>query len=283
LAINLGVNVTPVATAGGTGSTPATSPLALNPKIFVLPCGKAIYSGPGNGSVLFNGAPTDFTLTKGVKSTTVKTGKSTLNIKAPTYSKGVIVLSGNTLVEISGVGAQPGSLVDVWSSESQRLLGRVIVNADGTFSGWISIPTTLPSDRDTLQVNMVLADSTIQTTTLGVRYSVGPLAGDGKITRNRVATYFAYKSPSLSKNAKVALREFATLFPTNAFSVTTVIGVIRAQGAKDSDRLLALKRARNTKRFLEQQGVQGIISITSATTKDTTAIARRVISVVEGN
>lgn len=118
-----------------------------------------------------------------------------------------------------------------------------------------------------------------QSVTLGARYLVSTKDGEGAISRQRAVTYFGYQVPALSKEGKRTLREFASLFPTNAYSVTTIVGVVRANGATASDRQLALKRALNTKRFLVKQGVQGIINITSGTTKETTARARRVVSV----
>ncbi len=280
IAVNLGVNIE----AGTPGSSPvsATSPLAATPKIAMLPNGRPVSVGQGDQAVLFNGTPTPYTISSRSQSTTVGTSVSSVVIKAPRNVKGAVILTPGTEVAIEGTGALPGSVVNVWSARGERLLGRLMVAADGSYTGWVRIPVTLPATVDTLQINTVLSDRTEQMVALGVNYERESGARSAQITRDRAVTYFGFNSAKLTKESKAALREFATLFPTNAFSVTTVAGALRASGADADDRRLATKRARNVKRFLESQGVQGIINVTTEKTKGATPLVRRVISVTGG-
>jgi len=130
-----------------------------------------------------------------------------------------------------------------------------------------------------LQINATLSDRTEQSVILGARYELQVRSGAAEITKDRAVTYFGYKSSKLTSTSRAALREFASLFPTNSYSVTNVVGAIRAKGADEADRQLALKRARTVKRFLEKQGVEGIINVSTQKTRETTYLARRVISV----
>ena len=280
IAVNLGVNIE----TGTPGSSPvsATSPLANTPKIAMLPNGRPVTVGQGDQAVLFNGSPTPYTVSSKGESTTVGTSVSSVAIKAPRNAKGAVILTPGTEVAIEGTGALPGSVVNVWSAKGERLLGRLMVAADGSYNGWVRIPATLPATVDSLQINTVLSDRTEQTVALGVNYERASGARTAQITRDRAVTYFGLNSAKLTKASKAALREFATLFPTNSFSVTTVAGALRATGADADDRKLASKRARNVKRFLETQGVQGIINVTTQKTQGATPLARRVISVTGG-
>lgn len=279
VAMNLGVTITPAPAPAG----PATSPLAGVPTPVGGKGGAKISVTPGDLTVLVEGVPAQYSAQKASGSTKITTPTSSVEIKTDSDSSGALTLRGGSLVEVTGTGAKPGSVMEVWSTSGERLLGRIMVGADGSYSGWIFIPTTLPQTAGAIQVNGILADGRSQSVSLAARYLTLNEAQQGSITNQRAVTYFAYQSPKLSKQGKQTLREFASLFPTNAYSVTTIVGVIRASGARSSDRTLALRRALNTKRFLEQQGIQGIIRITSGTTTDTTARARRVISVISSS
>jgi len=276
LALNLGVNI---ATGDGAGSVPASSPLAETPGIVRSPGGKPVGAAAGKQAVLFNGSAAPFTLSKETGSTTVTTSVSSVSIGAPRDATGAVVLKQGTEISISGSGALPGSVVSIWSTNGERLLGRVMVGPDGTYSGWISIPTTLPGTVGSLQINATLSDGKQQTVALGANFEPQLRSGGGEVTKDRAVTYFNFGSGTLTKGGRAALREFAALFPTNSYSVTNVVGAVRATGATAADRALAQKRVRNVKRFLVKQGVEGIINISTQPTNDTTATARRVISV----
>ena len=81
----------------------------------------------------------------------------------------VVTLTRGREVTVSGDGFQPGSLVDVWLFSTPTYLGTVRVNADGTFSGSLTVPSTIAVGGHTLQANGNSSDGRLRSLNLGVQ------------------------------------------------------------------------------------------------------------------
>lgn len=79
----------------------------------------------------------------------------------------VIQLEGSGGVRVTGNGFMPGSVASVWLFSEPRLLGTVMVNADGTFEGTLPIGI-LESGEHTLQVNGISMTGADRAANLGV-------------------------------------------------------------------------------------------------------------------
>ncbi len=99
-----------------------------------------------------------------------------------TSAGGEVTLVQNRTVDVSGIGFQPGTLVDVWLFSTPRFLGTVRVKTDGTFDGTLNLPPDVPVGSHTLQANGVTTDSQVRSLNLGVRVVASnprlPVTGD---------------------------------------------------------------------------------------------------------
>jgi len=60
------------------------------------------------------------------------------------------------VVQVTGYGFEPGTVVTIYIFSLPQLLGHIPVQADGTFAGALAIPADLPLGRHTLQANGVV-------------------------------------------------------------------------------------------------------------------------------
>src|SRR5690606_26548904 len=70
-----------------------------------------------------------------------------------------IVRGQGAVVQLTGYGFEPGTVVTMYIFSTPQLLGRVPVQEDGTFDGTLSIPADLELGRHTLQANGVVRDT----------------------------------------------------------------------------------------------------------------------------
>lgn len=66
---------------------------------------------------------------------------------------GTIITRIGDLLQVSGTGFQPGSMIDVWLFSTPVFVGTVTVSPDGTFSGSLTIPKSVVPGDHTLQAN----------------------------------------------------------------------------------------------------------------------------------
>lgn len=85
----------------------------------------------------------------------------------------VIVLQNRSLANVNGYGFRPGSAVYVWMFSEPRLLGQLVVSADGTFSGQIPLGNIAIGEH-TLQVNGTSSDGASRSAVLGVLVGADP-------------------------------------------------------------------------------------------------------------
>ena len=95
-------------------------------------------------------------------------------------------------------------------------------------------------------------------------------------------TSFNPESAKLTLAARVALREFAALFPTNTCSITNVVGALNTTKADAADGQLALKSARTVKLFPKKQGVQFILNVSTQPSRGSTSTVSPVTFVTVG-
>jgi hypothetical protein len=74
--------------------------------------------------------------------------------------------SGN--VQVAGAGFKPGSQVDLWVMSDPVYLGAVTVNAQGSFSANLPLPTGIPVGDHTLQANGVTIDDVARSLNIGI-------------------------------------------------------------------------------------------------------------------
>ena len=66
-----------------------------------------------------------------------------------------IVLMNDTPIRVFGKGFKPGSEVEVWVFSTPTFLGTATVAADGTFSKYFTIPSSIETGHHTLQAEGV--------------------------------------------------------------------------------------------------------------------------------
>src|SRR5690606_24317182 len=70
-----------------------------------------------------------------------------------------IIRGQGAVVQVTGYGFEPGSVVTLYIFSTPQLLGHIPVQADGTFDGTLSIPADLEVGRHTLQANGVVRNT----------------------------------------------------------------------------------------------------------------------------
>lgn len=96
-------------------------------------------------------------------------------------SSGLATLTRGGLLETSGVGFAPGTMIDVWLFSEPRLMGRIAVDATGSFSGSVPVPDGLAIGNHNLQVTGQSREGLRRSVSLGVRI----IGGDTVISAPR--------------------------------------------------------------------------------------------------
>jgi len=173
----------PVATTTPTTTTTPPAPTTTVPSTTVppapVPTGEALPSlSPGQSQVIVNGEPevvevfvesaTDLVV-RGQDFELRLAGDCASGCTIETTSEGreVLTLEERGLANVAGEGFLPGTPVYVWLFSEPRFLGELTVNADGTFSGAVSLGDIAPGEH-TMQVNGTSFDGRDRTANLGV-------------------------------------------------------------------------------------------------------------------
>jgi hypothetical protein len=82
---------------------------------------------------------------------------------------GTATLVTGGLVETSGSGFAPGTLVDAWLFSEPRLIGRITVDATGSFSGSLAVPDDLAIGNHSLLLTGQSGEGLRRSVSLGVR------------------------------------------------------------------------------------------------------------------
>lgn len=168
-------------------------------------------------------------------------------------------------------GLAPGTPVTVHAMSTPMLVATALADAAGRVSGMITLPTSLAAGRHTLVVSGYLPGQTPMSSYLGIVAEPSSRTSTERI-------YFALNSRGLDARARATLDSLISRTRAKATDPVTVsVGVVRAVGARASDRRLAADRAAEVAAYLRRNGMPGIVKVgTSIPTRLTTAGARRV-------
>lgn len=207
----------------------------------------------------------------------VLTGLTASGGTPPIGSLGQLVFLENGMVSFTGSGFEPGTYAYVYLFSDPKLIGRVLVGADGTFSGTMAMPVGVHAGQHTLQVNGLTTTNEVRSVSMGVEVAaVAPAVAPVTMT---VVTrvYFPYESAVLSASAKRALDRMVGQVPTTGKPHSVVVGVVRSTGADAADVALATKRAHAVAGYLTSQGLPSTIKVrTQKATVGNTPKDRRV-------
>jgi LPXTG-motif cell wall-anchored protein len=145
---------------------------------------------PGASQVFENGAPTNVAVFVDNSTDLVLQGEGFelrlagecsdgCSISTTPDGRQVLELEEGGLAKVAGEGFLPGTPVYVWLFSEPRFLGELTVQADGTFSGGMSLGD-VEAGEHTLQVNGTSFDGVPRTANLGVLVNpAAPTPSDG--------------------------------------------------------------------------------------------------------
>jgi LPXTG-motif cell wall-anchored protein len=81
----------------------------------------------------------------------------------------IATVQAGTEVLAAGEGLAPGTFVDVWVFSEPRLLGRLLVDANGDTIGTLPVPADLVAGDHTLQINGQVPGGGLRSISLGIR------------------------------------------------------------------------------------------------------------------
>jgi len=97
------------------------------------------------------------------------------------------------------------------------------------------------------------------------------------VTMVKTRVYFRYSSAKLTKAQKRKLRRLVSSVPEGAAVSGDARAMVRWQGARKSDRRLAITRAKKVRTYLYREGLDGRVTVSNkGRTKLATRQARRV-------
>lgn len=275
-----GGGTTPTPTPSASASASAASRPSLDP--VVVPATETVR--PGGSVVLVGGVPT----TTGVAPNTNSTG---LTVTGPDWSLGlgavtpegkpaplgkggVIDARTGTSLAVSGVSFAPGSEVKIYILVPPMTLGTLTVNADGTFSGRVSLPLTLSPGSYTVQVNGYSPTMSIRSASLGI----GLLSNSKSVVKRIKRTvYFDRLSSKLTAKSKRVIARAVAQIPRAATNVTVQsVAYVQPEDYRGNDFVLSAKRAASVDSRLKAKGVKGRYYASGrGRAKETGAKARR--------
>ena len=151
----------------------------------------------------------------------------------------MLVEKGN-LVSVSGEGFAPFTDVNVYAFSTPKFLGIIKTDANGNFSGQLSLGTDFAEGLHTLQVNGYSKENLIRSASLGMVVVAAP-----KLTRLPLVISFKSNSAKLSSKAKKMLKNLI-LEPGTQLLVQGYASL----GNPTSDLKLSRARAESARKFL---------------------------------
>jgi len=188
---------------------------------------------------------------------------------------GTLLLNQQGTFQSSGTGFQPFSETKIYLLSAPVLLGTVRVDANGSFSTNLPIPSNIGAGRHTIQMNGLSPSGQLRSASLGVRVV--------KTTTLTGTVYFGADSSAITLTTLRSLERLAArvaaLQPLT--STVEVLGYVQPVGSSSRDRVLSLQRARNAAKALRGAGVQGVYDVRGlGRAKGTSPRARRVVITV---
>jgi outer membrane protein OmpA-like peptidoglycan-associated protein len=156
---------------------------------------------------------------------------------------------------VSGVSFAPGTQVMVYILTPPMTLGSVTVNADGTFSGRVSLPLTLSPGSYTVQVNGYSPSMSTRSASLGIGLLANPKSVVKRIKRT---VYFDRMSSKLSAKSRKVIAKAVSQIPRSATNVTVQsVAYVQPEDYRGNDFKLSAQRAQNVGSRLKAKGVKG--------------------------
>lgn len=161
------------------GSGPASAPVLATPTPTPVPgAGSAAVPevAPGKSQLLVDGVPQPVTLTVDGGVLTLTGDGFTAGLRAVDADgtrlrvddEGRLVATSGGSVQVSGEGFSPGTTVDVWMFSTPKLLGEVMVGADGSFSRRLTLPAGIAVGPHTVQMNGISTDGQLRSLSTGI-------------------------------------------------------------------------------------------------------------------
>jgi outer membrane protein OmpA-like peptidoglycan-associated protein len=208
-----------------------------------------------------------------------KTSQWMLAAKVATTAGAVLPLAGSSLsarsgdlIEFSVVGLVGNSVFKVIAYSEPTLLATLRVNADGTLTAKVSIVSSLPAGRHTLQFESVNLDGS----PLIVSFPLEVMPGMQLVKSPTLKSFFAGGSAKLSLAQKQTLaKAFKPLTAATKLTIQ-VHGFVKRSPVAKSDSALANARARAVVAYLKSLGITATFkAIAKGYASEDTASARR--------
>lgn len=256
-----GATATPTPTPSASASASTASVPTLDP--VVVPVTEAVR--PGATVVLVGGVPTTTEVAPNTTSTGLKVtgpdwslglGAVTPEGKAAPLGKGGVVdARTGTSLAVNGVSFAPGTQVIVYILAPPMTLGAITVNADGTFSGRVSLPITLTPGSYVVQVNGYSPSMSTRSASLGIGLLANPKTVVKRIKRT---VYFQRMSSKLTARSKKVIARAVAQVPRSATNITVQsVAYVQPDDYRGNDFKLSAQRAKNVGSRLKAKGVKG--------------------------
>lgn len=265
LAVGLGDCLVKAVKAGDSAYNTATS----NTATFVVERAPLDPVTPGEEILTENGRQIDATITKTEDSKGVEVdseglsmyleGKSKSGANTGVEGDSTLVLEQDGLAELSGHGFQAESEVKLFLHSPALLLGSVMVNAEGAFTGSVTIPASVAVGAYRLQAVGYTPSGEVRVVNINVKVQAPP-ALDVKVKAKRVVR-FAANSWALNVGAKATLRALARTLSRSSANIIVIKGSYQFDGSTANGKRLATNRAKAVAAYLRTLGVKGSVSL----------------------
>ena len=188
---------------------------------------------------------------------------------------GTLLLNQGGGFSTNGTGFQNNSMVQGWLLSTPVFLGTLPVNASGSFSGNLPLPSSIGAGRHTIQINGLTPGGQLRSVSIGVRVV--------KTTALTGTVLFDANSAAISLTALRSIERLAAQVAalTPLAASVQVLGYVQPVGSSSNDQVLSARRARSVARVLKGAGVQGVYDVRGlGRAKGTSPRARRVVITV---
>ena len=220
---------------------------------------------PGSSAIIVGGVPVVTTVApnSGSNGVTVTAPDWSLGLgavtpegrPAPLGKSGAVDARTGTGLAVQGTSFAPGTEIKIYILAPPLTLGTLTVNADGTFSGLVTLPLTLAPGSYTVQVNGYSPSLSMRSASLGIGVSANTQAVVKRIKRT---VYFKPLSTKLSAKSKRVLAKAVKLLPRGASKITVQsVAYVQPTSYRGNDFTLSARRAKNVEASLRGDGIKG--------------------------
>ena len=156
-----------------------------------------------------------------------------------------MVLVKDGAAKVTGTGFLPGSVVDLYIFSPEFFLGSVVVNANGTYSARVRIPTNVPVGNDTVLSQGFVKSGARASVSVGI---VVDAANAALLTLFPFATGFATLTPTMDRQ----LQGFALEVKKFGTKLIVLTGYTDVVGGSAYNLALGDRRAQTAATYLRQ-------------------------------